>query len=131
MRFRTEQHLRSQRDFRAVREQGRRMNCGAFTLWCWQRVSSPEVSSVPHAPKADVKRLGVVASTAAVGHAVLRNRAKRRLREIFRRHQENVPAGCDILLSARREAVNLPLPDLERKFLDACRQFRPRENSAP
>jgi ribonuclease P protein component len=130
MRFRTEQHLRSQRDFRAVREEGRRVNCGAFTLWCFQRPSS-EVSPDSILPKADVKRLGVVASTAAVGHAVLRNRAKRRLREIFRRHQDSVPAGCDILLSARREAVNVSQPDLERKFVAACRQFQPRENSAP
>jgi len=131
MRFRTEQHLRSQRDFRAVREQGRRMNCGAFTLWCFQRAPSSEALPESRRPKADVKRLGVVASTAAVGHAVLRNRAKRRLREIFRRHQENVPAGCDLLLSARRDAVSQPLPLLERKFIEACRQLQPCKNSEP
>jgi hypothetical protein len=27
--------------------------------------------------------------------------------------------------------VNVPLPDLERKFVEACRHFRPRENPAP
>ena len=33
MRFRAEQHLRRQRDIQAVREQGRRLDCGPFTLW--------------------------------------------------------------------------------------------------
>jgi ribonuclease P protein component len=68
-------------------------------------------------------RLGVVASTASVGHAVLRNRAKRRLREVFRNNQQFVPAGCDILLTARAAAVSLPMPELEKRFVDACRQI--------
>jgi ribonuclease P protein component len=131
MRFHTEQHLRSQRDFRAVRDQGHRIHCGAFTLWCFHRPSPPDGSLKSNRPNETVKRLGVVASTAAVGHAVLRNRAKRRLREIFRRHQENVPAGCDLLLSARRDAVSQPLPLLERKFIEACRQLQPCKNSEP
>ena len=38
-------------------------------------------------------RVGVVASIASVGPAVRRNAAKRRLREIFRRHQTLVPPG--------------------------------------
>jgi ribonuclease P protein component len=122
MRFRTEQHLRSQRDFRTIREQGRRMNCGAFTLWFLQRPAGPEATH-PKAPKADVRRLGVIASTAAVGHAVLRNRAKRRLREVFRLNQEVVPPGCDVLLSARLDTTTRPFPELERKFVEACRQL--------
>ncbi|MCC6415040.1 MAG: ribonuclease P protein component, partial [Opitutaceae bacterium] len=75
MRFRPEQHLRSQSDFRRARDEGRRYQCDAFTLWWWQ---NPD-------PALTMRRLGVVASTAAIGMAVQRNRAKRRLREIFRR----------------------------------------------
>lgn len=118
MRFRPEQHLRRQSDFRAVREQGRRVNGGAFTLSLLTRPANATVG-------ADVRRVGFVASTSAVGHAVLRNRAKRRLREVFRQHQLAVPAGCDIVLVARAATVTLPIRDLERKFLDACRQFAP------
>jgi ribonuclease P protein component len=137
MRFRPEQHLRRQSDFRAIREQGRRINCGAFTLWCLPRQASPSPAadsvnspSRPHlSVDAPLRRLGVVASTAAVGHAVLRNRAKRRLRDIFRRHQEDVPAGCDILLSARANAVEVPMVELEQKFVDACRKVTPRPNA--
>jgi ribonuclease P protein component len=124
MRFRPEQHLRRQSDFRAVREHGRRYNCGPFTLWCLRR--DPATTIRPVAP-ADLRRVGVVASTASVGHAVLRNRAKRRLREIFRRHQESVPAGCDLLLTARAAMVDAPLPELEKKFVEACQRVAPRE----
>ncbi len=118
MRFRPEQHLRRQRDFRAVREQGRRINCGAFTLWCLRR--DPAVDATVSVP-----RVGVVASTAAVGHAVLRTRAKRRLREIFRAHQALVPADCDLILTARNAATTWPFTELEKKFVDACAQLTP------
>lgn len=128
MRFRPEQHLRRQRDIRAVREQGRRINCGAFTLWGFRRPAATESGSPAETPArtdAEVRRLGVVASIAAVGHAVRRNRAKRRLREVFRRRQEDVPAGCDVLLSARAAAVDAPMTELEQRFQDACRRVFP------
>ena len=123
MRFRTEQHLRRQQDFRAVKEHGRRINCGAFTLWCLDRGSAPPPSRSVETAALTVKRLGVVASTAGVGNAVLRNRAKRRLRDIFRRHQELVPPGCDVLLTARTAATLWPMSELEGKFVQACGQL--------
>ena len=128
MRFRAEQHLRRQSDFRAVREHGRRINCGAFTLLCLRREPAPAESIEVVPTKEGVKRLGVVASTASVGHAVLRNRAKRRLREIFRKHQDLVPASCDLLLTARTAATIWPIAELETKFVEACRQITPKKN---
>lgn len=118
MRFRAEQHLRRQQDFRAVREDGRRRDCGAFTLWWRER----ESSGAPARPR---PRLGVAASAAVVGSAVQRNRAKRRLREIFRAHQDLVPAGCDLLLVARAPLNRLAYRELEQTFMDACRKIFP------
>jgi ribonuclease P protein component len=125
MRFRPEQHLRRQSDFRAVRERGRRIACGPFTVWCLRRDPAvPPFSTATVArPRAETRRVGVVASTAAVGHAVLRTRAKRRLRELFRRHQDLVPAGCDLLLVARSSLNRLGPAELERTFAEACRQL--------
>ena len=114
MRFRPEQHLSRQSDIRVVRELGRRVDCRAFTLW-WKRRDVPLLIAIPDTP-----RVCVVASTAAVGNAVRRNRAKRRLREVFRQHQQSVPAGCDLMLIARAAAQHAPLPDLGRRFTDAC-----------
>ncbi len=151
MRFRAEQHLRRQRDFRMAREQGRRIECGGFTLWYVQRgtgtspQSEPALSAtisddvgaaanhaVPDvsaavAPGSKVNRplnpgprVGVIASTAAVGGAVQRNRAKRRLREVFRHHQQQIPVELDLLLIARRSLNQLSYPEIEKKFLEAC-----------
>lgn len=117
MRFRPEQHLRRPGDFRAVREQGRRIDCGAFTVWFFRRPA-------PASP-AGLTRVGVVASIAAVGAAVQRNRAKRRLRAVFRSHQALVPAGSDLLLVARAAVNRLDYPALEQKFTDACRKLVP------
>jgi ribonuclease P protein component len=141
MRFRPEQHLRRQSDIRAVREQGRRVDCRAFTIW-WKRRETPAAdkggnasdlsapsdvlsaqAAVAAALAKPAPRVCVIASTAAVGHAVRRNRAKRRLREIFRHQQHLVPAGCDLLLIARAAAIDRPIPELAQKFSDACNQI--------
>ncbi|MDR1011318.1 MAG: ribonuclease P protein component, partial [Opitutaceae bacterium] len=70
-----------------------------------------------------VSRLGVVASYAAVGKAVDRVRAKRRLREVFRRNQQLVPPGYDIMLVARRSLNEQDFSVIEQKFNDACRRI--------
>ncbi|HEX2854397.1 MAG TPA: ribonuclease P protein component [Opitutaceae bacterium] len=132
MRFRTEQHLRRQSDIRGVRENGRRLECRAFTVW-WRRrekiVSAADSAvAVPaNAPPAiNHSRVCVIASTSGVGAATKRNRAKRRLREIFRHHQHLVPADCDLLLIARGAVLSWPYAELEKKFTEACGHLSPR-----
>lgn len=115
MRFRPEQHLRRQGEIRGVREQGSRIDCRDFTVW-W-RARAPGAGAGPK------PRLGVVASAAAVGGAVRRNRAKRRLREVFRRAQDLVPAGCDLLLVARAAVIARSYAELEERFAAACRRM--------
>lgn len=133
MRFRSEQHLRRQRDIRAVRELGRRLECRAFTLWWKHRGNAPtELEPAPSKPEPNsLPRVCVIASTASVGGAIRRNRAKRRLREVFRHRQSDVPAGCDLLLIARTGAIDWPLATLEQKFTEACRQIPPAAASQP
>lgn len=131
MRFRAEQHLRRQSDFRDAREKGRRQDCGAFTLWWYRRPSvvAAEPASAANAPEPAVPvqgpRVGVIASAAAVGKAVRRNRAKRRLRAIFREHQNLVPAGFDLLMVARHALNRLEYRQVEQKFVEACRKNFP------
>lgn len=119
MRFRAEQHLRRQTDIRAVREKGQRLDGRAFTIWWKQR----EPVAATETPANTGARACVIASTAAVGNAVRRNRAKRRLREVFRQQQAAVPPDCDLLLIARRAAVDCPLPEMATRFSDTCRRI--------
>jgi len=65
----------------------------------------------------------VVASHATIGNAVKRARAKRRLRELFRRHQQLVPPGHDVMLVAKRSLNAADFSVIEQKFTDACRRI--------
>ncbi|HZZ19593.1 MAG TPA: ribonuclease P protein component [Opitutaceae bacterium] len=109
MRLRPGQHLRRQSDIRDVRQKGTRLDCRAFTIWHMAgNVETPE------------RRACFVASTQAVGKAILRNRAKRRLREVFRRHQQLLPKSCDLLMVARAQVNTWDMVQLERVFSEAC-----------
>jgi ribonuclease P protein component len=129
MRFRPEQHVRRQRDFRNLRENGRRFECGGFAFWYCKRQpadadGAPETSGArSESESTSVLRLGVVASYAAVGKAVDRVHAKRRLREVFRRNQQLVPPGYDIMLVARRSLNEQDFSVIEQKFTNACRRI--------
>lgn len=118
MRFRAGQHLRRALDFQHVRTHGRRHDCGAFMLWYARQSAEPALPA----------RVGVVASRAAVGNAVQRARAKRRLREVFRHRQNLAPAGYDLLLVARGSLNRLEYREIEQRFVNACLKLFP---SAP
>ena len=71
-------------------------------------------------------RLGLVSST-KLGHAVVRNRVRRRLREIFRLNQVGLAQGYDMILVARTRAVGAEYRELERAFLNVCGKLGLRE----
>ncbi len=62
------------------------------------------------------KRLGIIASR-KVGTAVARNHAKRKIREILRRHKHLVGRNMDIVVISARKLVNLPYAILEQKLV--------------
>jgi ribonuclease P protein component len=66
-------------------------------------------------------RLGVSA-TRKFGPAVVRNRAKRRARELFRHHKPG--AGVDLVLIPRRGFDSVAFQDLVTDFLAALRRLR-------
>ena len=61
-------------------------------------------------------RLGLTVSN-KIGNAVVRNRIRRRLREIYRLHEHECRRGCDIILVARHRAVEADYHQLEREML--------------
>ena len=61
-------------------------------------------------------RLGITA-TRKVGKAVERNRARRLVREVFRKNRWLVPQGVDIVINVKRPLVEARLNDLETDFI--------------
>lgn len=67
-------------------------------------------------------RVGITVST-KVGNAVTRNRARRRIKECYRRNEDKFKAGCDIVFVARVRAVSIPYAELENEMLTICRKL--------
>ena len=64
-------------------------------------------------------RIGFTVST-KLGKAVKRNRVRRRLREIYRLHEERFVPGTELVVVARARAVTATYRQLESAFLSAC-----------
>ena len=111
-RFGPAARLRSRAEFTAVQEGGRRAPGRFLTM-----LARP--NSVGH------DRLGIIASK-RVGSAVARNRAKRRIRELFRQDGSR-PAGTanlDLVVIARPELVGAPFPAVAADFHAALKKLR-------
>ena len=67
-------------------------------------------------------RLGITVSV-KLGHAVVRNRARRRLREVYRLHTPELKQGYDIILVARTRTAYAPWPELQKQFVKLCRKL--------
>lgn len=68
-------------------------------------------------------RLGFTLST-KLGHAVVRNRTRRRLREIYRLHEDELICGRDIVVVARVRAAHSTYWQLERSFLTLAEKLK-------
>lgn len=104
-----QRRLRAPGQFARAREQGRRLASGTLILnWVDPRDALTGL------------RLGVVSSR-KVGPAVVRNRARRLLREVFRRHQHEIDRPADLVLVARPSIAGKSYAEVERDFLKALR----------
>lgn len=71
----------------------------------------------------DQNRLGITTGV-KLGHAVDRNRARRRLREAYRLNEYRLKRGYDVVLVARHAAVDGDFAELQRSFLRQCKKVR-------
>ena len=108
--------LRHRRDFLALRAEGERV------------VSGCVIVNVRRALAGGRSRVGVVTGR-GVGSAVVRNRARRLLREAFRRHQGDWAEPVDVVLVARPSIAARSFPQVERDFLSALKRASSRRVS--
>ena len=66
-------------------------------------------------------RVGITASK-KLGHAVVRNRVRRRLREIYRLNEERFTPGWDIVVVARSRCVDADFRKLTHAYLSLAQK---------
>lgn len=71
----------------------------------------------------NINRFGIVCSK-KVGKAVIRNRAKRQLREIIRKNMDQLHTGYDIILICRSSIRGEAFKDIEKDFLNLMKRAR-------
>ena len=66
--------------------------------------------------RSETNRVGITVGI-KLGHAVVRNRTRRRLREIYRLNEHRFQPGWDIVVVARTRAVEAPFQKLTASYL--------------
>ena len=101
--FPKEARIRKRREYLEVMGQGRKFVTHRLVFFCtaWDSRDA---------------RLGVTVSR-RVGNAVVRNRVKRRIREIFRRRRTLLPEGLRLVVVARKTSATSDNVALEDDFV--------------
>ena len=94
--------LKQNHEFRRLYKKGKSAVSPYFVLYC-RKTGRP------------VSRLGITASV-RLGNAVQRNRARRRIRELYRTHEEELRPGYDVVIVARTRVIYSHYAELERSF---------------
>ena len=100
-------------DYRKVYDNGFRLSGPLFAAFCLSRTGEASATG---------PRLGLTVPR-AVGKAVIRNRIKRRLREAFRLHYNELSPQWDIVLNPRRAVVDATFEEIQRalgKVIERC-----------
>lgn len=89
-------------EFRRIYRKGKSVVAPSMVLYCQRN-------------RQGRTRLGVTVST-KLGKAVVRNRVRRRLREIWRLNKKDMEPGWDIILVARVRAVDTSYQKLNKTY---------------
>jgi ribonuclease P protein component len=109
--FRPQERIRRRAEFLEIYAKGARIHGRYSTIFVL-------------ANSLNIGRLGI-AATKKLGGSVERNRAKRLIREVFRRNK--VAPGLDVVVIPKRQLLDASLTVLEADYLNALeRRLRPR-----
>lgn len=109
--------LKENYEFRRLYQRGASAVSGSLVVYCRKN-------------KLGRGRLGITVSV-KLGGAVVRNRARRRLREVYRLNRDKLRPGYDVLLVARGRTLTAPWKDLNETFLRLCRKLDLLEEARP
>ena len=94
--------MKQNHEFRRLYSKGKSAVSPYFVIYC-RRTGRP------------MSRLGITTGV-KLGNAVKRNRARRRIRELYRTNEERLLPGFDIVVVARTRVIYGRYAELERSF---------------
>lgn len=97
-------------EFINVYRAGRRWSCPFFTMYVVKN----------HLERT---RLGVSVSK-RIGKSVVRNKVKRRIKEIIRQNMDNIKRGYDIVISAKPDIVKCDYEKIKKEIINFLRRGR-------
>jgi ribonuclease P protein component len=99
--------LRRHSDYGRAYAAGRKHQSASMSWW--------------QAPHEGGPRVGLTVGK-ALGKAHDRNRIKRRMRDVLRRHVELLPPGCDLIFHPRRTVLTMEFAKLETEMVRILQQ---------
>ncbi len=108
--FSKAERLRKRREFLGVYERGDKIQSTYFVLYMLENGRTHH-------------RLGITASR-KIGRAVVRNRIKRSLREIFRTNKQAIFPQCDLLVNAKRSAATAHNQQIQEDILQGILRWK-------
>ena len=101
--------LKQNHEFRRLYSKGKSAVSPYFVVYC-RRTNRP------------LSRLGITTGV-KLGNAVKRNRARRRIRALYRTHEARLAAGYDIVIVARTRVIYGRYAELERSFVQLTKKL--------
>ena len=101
------ERIRKRTEYLSVQGRGRKLHSDSFLIF---------------ALAAPTTRFGITVSK-KVGNAVSRNRVKRLVREVVRRHKAWFPTAMELVFVAKQRAAALDLQTAEREIERLCARY--------
>ena len=101
--------LKENYEFRRMYQRGKSAVSGSMVVYCRKN-------------KKGLSRLGITVST-KLGKAVVRNRVRRRLRELYRLNKSEMKQGYDVILVGRGRAITAPFSKMQRQYAAALKEL--------
>jgi ribonuclease P protein component len=125
-------------EYEAVYGAGQRRSSPQFSVFFRAQIALPKEASgreltpghegfpaaaAPPENAGSISRFGISVKK-ALGGAVVRNRIKRRIREILRRNRTEIPTGWDIVIHPKSSVAKAPFTPLEAELVRLLRGIR-------
>ena len=113
-------------EYEAVYGARQRRSSPQFAVFFRSQLTIPREAPADKAAGPDlISRFGISVKK-ALGGAVVRNRIRRRVREILRRNRTEIPSGWDIVIHPRPSVAEAPFAPLEAELVRLLRGIAPK-----